>query len=128
MLNIRSSSSAQSSLPTLTPPDALRQRYRLLFFLRLIAAVAWGPSNRAALLDAGVIAFLVQIVRTEVPESYTAIIRTTDFEDLDHSIPAIIREQGLAHLLGGPLAKTSRLVGLILNAFVALFPEGRALG
>ncbi|KAJ7133168.1 hypothetical protein C8R44DRAFT_772000 [Mycena epipterygia] len=101
-------------------PDTLRSRYRLLFFLRLIAAIAWGPSNRAALLDAGVIDFLVRIVQTEVPESYTAIIAAA--HDHEAHIPAIIREQGLARLLGGPLAKTSRLVGLISTAFAALFP------
>lgn len=105
--------------------DTPRMRYRLLFFLRLITVVGWGPSNRAALLDAGVIDFLVQIVQTEVPDSYIAIIASHEHEDLDQSIPAVIREQGLAHLLGGPLAKTSRLVGLISSAFSALFPEQR---
>ncbi|KAJ7125791.1 hypothetical protein C8R43DRAFT_1111457 [Mycena crocata] len=101
--------------------DALRSRYRLLFFLRLLTAVAWGPSNRAALIDAGVIDLLVQIVQTEVPDSYVAIIAAQAHDDA--SIPAIIREQGLAHLLGGPLARTSRLIGLISSAFSALFPE-----
>ncbi|KAJ7436891.1 hypothetical protein B0H11DRAFT_2108939 [Mycena galericulata] len=111
---------SESSLPL----DSLRLRYRLLLFLRLITVIAWGPSNRAALLDAGVIAFLVQIVQTEIPDSYIAIIASHRHkEDLDQSIPTIIREQGLAHLLGGPLAKTSRLVGLISSAFGALFPE-----
>ncbi|KAJ7440610.1 hypothetical protein FB451DRAFT_126070 [Mycena latifolia] len=98
--------------------DTLRSRYRLLFFLRLITAIAWGPSNRAALLDAGVIDFLVRIVQT-LPDSYTAIIASHAHQD---HIPAIIREQGLAHLLGGPLARTSRLVRLISGAFAALFP------
>ncbi|KAJ7119288.1 hypothetical protein C8R46DRAFT_1150243 [Mycena filopes] len=111
----------------------LRTRYRLLFFLRLIAAIAWGPSNRAALLDAGVLPFLVHIVHTEVPESYLALINLDDppspnslqaKEESDDAsqwqrIPAL----GLpAHLLSGPLAKTSRLVGLISAAVGALFP------
>jgi hypothetical protein len=68
-----------------------------------------------------VIDFLVQIVQTEVPDSHIAIIASHAHED--HNIPAIIREQGLAHLLGGPLARTSRLIGLIFTAFSALFPE-----
>ncbi|KAF7333273.1 hypothetical protein MSAN_02421800 [Mycena sanguinolenta] len=101
--------------------DRSRTRYRVLFFLRFIAAAAWSPSNRAALIDAGVIDFLVRTVQTEVPESYADIIASSDHEDRVH-IPAIIKEQGLAPLLGGPLAKTSRLVGLIAAAFSALFP------
>ncbi|KAF8155203.1 hypothetical protein K438DRAFT_2026476 [Mycena galopus ATCC 62051] len=105
--------------------NGFETRYRLLFFLRLIAAAAWSPSNRAALIDAGVINFLVQIVQTEVPDSYMAIIASHDHEDKD--IPPIIHEQGLTLLLGGPLAKTSRLVGLIASAFSALFPESRQL-
>ncbi|KAJ6453373.1 hypothetical protein C8R45DRAFT_1083102 [Mycena sanguinolenta] len=101
--------------------DGLRTRYRVLFFLRLIAAAAWSPSNRAALIDAGVVDFLVQTVQTEVPESYADIIASSGHEHKVH-IPAIIKEQGLAKLLIGPLAKTSRLVGLIAAAFSALFP------
>ncbi|KAJ6526670.1 hypothetical protein B0H19DRAFT_544231 [Mycena capillaripes] len=122
MLEQSSSPTTSSPKPSIHPwPDTLRSRYRLLFFLRLITAAAWGPSNRAALLDAGVIDFLVQTVQTEIPDSYIAIMAPHAHED--HSIPAIIREQGLAHLLGGALAKTSRLVGLISTAFSALFPE-----
>ncbi|KAJ6479520.1 hypothetical protein C8R47DRAFT_1322712 [Mycena vitilis] len=117
----QSSATLNSSSTSSAHPDTLRPRYRLLFFLRLIAAVAWGPSNRAALLDAGVIDFLVHIVQTEVPESYIAI--TASHAPEEQNIPAIIREHGLAHLLGGPLAKTSRLVGLITAAFSVLFPE-----
>ncbi|KAJ7098581.1 hypothetical protein B0H15DRAFT_821299 [Mycena belliarum] len=116
MLEHGSAPSAQSA----PHPNALRSRYRLLFFLRLIMAIAWGPSNRAALLDAGVVEFLVRIVQTEVPDSYMAIIGASQTTQ-DH-IPAVIREQGLAHVLGGPLAKTSRLVRLISGAFSALFP------
>ncbi|KAJ6542205.1 hypothetical protein DFH09DRAFT_46967 [Mycena vulgaris] len=114
---------AGSAPPPVSGPsthlETLRARYRLLFFLRLITATAWGPSNRAALLDAGVIDLLVQIVQTDIPDSYLAIIASQAHEE---HIPAIIREQGLAHLLGGPLAKTSRLVRLISEAFAALFP------
>ncbi|KAJ7030856.1 hypothetical protein C8F04DRAFT_1397659 [Mycena alexandri] len=115
----------RSSTPSLS--FSLRTRYRLLFFLRLVTAIAWGPSNRAALLDAGTLDFLVHIAQTEVPESYRAIIDVgvpfpSHAQD-DLRMPAIIREQGLGHLLGGPLSKTSRLVGLISAAFGALFPE-----
>ncbi|KAJ7609500.1 hypothetical protein FB45DRAFT_944582 [Roridomyces roridus] len=129
-----SSASSSSEFPTRRHrADTLRQRYRLLFFLRLIAAVSWGPSNRAALLDAGVIPFLVHILRTEVPDSYTTMVSPShhdgDQKWSSHGIPAVIREQGadglsLAHLLSGPLARASRLVGLISGAFGALFPEG----
>ncbi|KAJ7699555.1 hypothetical protein B0H17DRAFT_1129170 [Mycena rosella] len=53
------------------------------------------------------------------PDSYLAIIASQAHEE---HIPAIIREHGLAQLLGGPLAKASRLVRLISGAFSALFP------
>ncbi|KAJ7212534.1 hypothetical protein GGX14DRAFT_393433 [Mycena pura] len=145
-----------SSSPSLPAhPDTLRSRYRLLFVLKLISAAAWGPSNRAALLDAGVVGFLVRVVQTEVPGSYSGIadaqIQTRQEtethpsrqrdggggrrrartearhphadEDAAHAIPAIVCEAGLARLLGGPLARTSRLVGLIAAAFAALFPD-----
>ncbi|KAF7296847.1 hypothetical protein MIND_00916000 [Mycena indigotica] len=135
--------------------DGLRSRYSVLFALKLVSAAAWGPSNRAALLDAGVIGFLVRIVETEVPQSYAGIAASqipdllaispptgkatrsrgrtrakTESQaeapeivpyDLS-SVPAGICDAGLARLLGGPLARTSRLVGLIAAAFAALFP------
>ncbi|KAJ7761789.1 hypothetical protein B0H16DRAFT_1530551 [Mycena metata] len=114
-----------SSAPSLS--FGLRTRYRLVFFLRLVAAIAWGPSNRAALLDAGIVNFLVHIAHTEVPESYRAIIDVdvpiSPHAQEDLRFPEIIHEHGLGHLLGGPLSKTSRLVGLISAAFWALFPE-----
>ncbi|KAJ6612855.1 hypothetical protein B0H10DRAFT_2222745 [Mycena sp. CBHHK59/15] len=105
-----------------SPLYNLRSRYRLLFFLRLIAAASWNSNNRTALVDAGVVDFLVQIIGTEVPGSYMAIL--AGHESADRNIPAIIREHGLTHLLSGPLAQTSRLVRLIATAFSALFPEG----
>ncbi|KAJ7058721.1 hypothetical protein C8F01DRAFT_1255138 [Mycena amicta] len=162
-------SRSRTTSPTADAEDALRARYRLLFMLKLISATAWGPSNRAALLDAGVIGFLVQVVQTEVPGSYSGI---ADAQPLDlprddsatqsrsskktssqtrsraraktesethapvthatgsafshlSGIPAVVCEAGLARLLGGPLARTSRLVGLIAAAFAALFPDDR---
>ncbi|KAK6969376.1 hypothetical protein R3P38DRAFT_3146139 [Favolaschia claudopus] len=120
-------SSSPAPFSTPSSEDTLRTRYRLLFFLHLIKAVAWSPSNRAALLDAGVIDFLVHIVRREVPESYFAILGVDQearysgaYYANDHVI--IEKERGLGLLLNGPLAKTSRLVGLISAAFEALFP------
>jgi hypothetical protein len=83
--------------------------------------MASSPENRQALLDAGTIDFLVHITQTEVPDSYMAIIAAQEHQA--RSIPAIIREHGLADLLGGPLAQTSRLMRLISSAFSALLLE-----
>ncbi|KAK7038614.1 hypothetical protein R3P38DRAFT_2906717 [Favolaschia claudopus] len=121
----QSSSPAPPSTPS--SEDILRPRYRLLFFLHLIKAAAWSPSNRAALLDAGVIDFLLHIVHREVPESYFAILgvdQEARYSGAYYANDDIIieKERGLGLLLNGPLAKTSRLVGLISAAFEALFP------
>ncbi|KAJ7290062.1 hypothetical protein C8J57DRAFT_336438 [Mycena rebaudengoi] len=114
-------SSARRDGHSLSLPDSFRPRYRLLFFLRLITVMASSPENRQALLDAGTIDFLVHITQTEVPDSYMAIIAAQEHQA--RSIPAIIREHGLADLLGGPLAQTSRLMRLISSAFSALLLE-----
>lgn len=97
-------------------------RHQRLFSLRLLVEIA--QDNRQALLDAGVAAYLMDVLRKEIPDSYLAII--TSRSDT-WSIANTIKECGLSGLLDGRGSPDARMRHAIYAVFAALFKD-RAAG
>ena len=96
MPRLRSALTLFDRITTSSASDDSFSRYKLLFSLQLLAEVA--QNNREALLSAGVVDLLMEVLRREYPDSL--LITTTYREGSDlATITSIIRERGLHSLL-----------------------------
>jgi hypothetical protein len=90
-----------------------------LFSLRLLAEIA--QNSQQALLDAGVITYLMDVLRKEIPDSYLAIITSQSDR---WSIADTIQECGLSGLLNiGQASPDAPMRRAIYAAFAALFKD-----
>jgi hypothetical protein len=92
-----------------------------LFSLQLLSEVAAvSQDSRQALLDAGGMAYLMEVLRKEIPDCYLNIIAAGSGGGVQ-TITDTIQEFGLDQLLKGRTTPNSRMWRAIYDAFVALF-------